>query len=89
MHQPITASDLTVTTTGNPTPSITESGALPSGISFVDNGDGTANFNGQAATGTSGTYPVTITASNGVGSNTTQSFTLTITTATSAPAMRP
>src|SRR5690242_16573415 len=30
----------TVTTTGLPTPSVSESGALPSGVTFVDNGNG-------------------------------------------------
>jgi hypothetical protein len=77
----------TVTTTGDPTPSLSESGTLPAGITFVDNGDGTATFSGEAIAGTAGTYPVTITASNGVGSGTSQNFTLTVTTNTSAPAI--
>ena len=86
MRTPITPSDFTVTTTGTPTATITESGALPAGISFVDNGDGTANFTGMASGNptSNGTYPITITATNSAGS-TTQNFTLTITTATSPP----
>jgi hypothetical protein len=42
---------------------------------------------GTAAAGTAGSYPITITASNGVGSPASQSFTLTVTTAASAPAI--
>ena len=56
-------------------------------MSFTDNGDGTATISGEAASGTSGTYPITISASNGVGPAATQSFTLTVSTATSAPAI--
>ena len=63
---------------GFPTPSLSESGALPSGVTFTDNGDGTASLTGTPAAGTSGTYPLTITASNPVGSAATQLFTLTV-----------
>jgi hypothetical protein len=76
-----------VTTTGDPTASLSESGALPSGLSFADNGNGTATISGTAATGTNGSYPITISASNGMGTPATQNFTLTITTATSGPAI--
>jgi YVTN family beta-propeller protein len=79
--------DVIVTTTGIPAAAITETGALPKGITFTDNGNGTATFSGNAATGTTGSYPITITASNGVGSPATQAFTLTVTTAASAPAI--
>jgi hypothetical protein len=74
-----------VLTTGNPTASITESGALPSGVSFTDNGDGTATLAGTPASGTSGSYRLTITAANGVSPAATQSFTLTVSPATAAP----
>ena len=67
----------TVTATGTPTPAITETGALPSGVTFTDNGNGTATIAGTPATGSGGSYPITITASNGVGTAATQSFTLT------------
>jgi YVTN family beta-propeller protein len=77
----------TVTTTGIPAPALTETGALPAGVTFTDNGNGTASLSGVAATGTVGSYPITITASNGVGSPATQAFTLTVTTAASAPAI--
>jgi YVTN family beta-propeller protein len=77
----------TVTTTGIPAPALAETGALPAGVTFTDNGNGTASLSGMAATGTVGSYPITITASNGVGSPATQAFTLTVTTAASAPAI--
>jgi hypothetical protein len=68
-----------VTTSGYPTPSITETGPLPNGVSFTDNGDGTATLAGIPSTGTANSYPITITASNGVGSNAQQDpFTLTV-----------
>lgn len=37
----------TVTTTGSPSPALAESGALPSGVTFHDNGDGTATISGN------------------------------------------
>ncbi len=46
---------------------LTETGALPSGITFTDNGDGTATIAGTAASGTGGSYPLTITPPNGAG----------------------
>ena len=70
------ADSFTVTTTGTPTPGITEAGALPLGITFANNGNGTATLSGDATV--SGTYTVTITASNGDSPNATQSFTLTV-----------
>ena len=71
----------TVTTTGFPTGAsmaISESGALPTGVGFVDNNDGTATLSGTPAAGTQGTWPITITANNGVAPNAMQSFTLTV-----------
>ncbi|WP_167975071.1 DUF2341 domain-containing protein [Lentzea indica] len=68
----------TVTTTGSPTPSLSVTGALPSGVTFVDNGNGTATLAGTPASTATGTYPLTITAANGVSPNATQSFTLTV-----------
>jgi putative Ig domain-containing protein len=67
----------TVTTTGEPAPSLSDNSAtLPTGVSFTDNGNGTATIAGTPATGSGGTYPVTITATNAAGS-TSQSFVLT------------
>ena len=72
------AGTFTVTTSPTAT-SITESGALPSGVTFHDNGNGTATLAGTPAAGTGGSYSITITASNGVPPNAVQSFTLTVT----------
>ena len=72
------AGTFTLTATGNPTPSLSESGALPAGVTFTDNGDGTASVSGTPAAGTGGVYQLTITASNGVSPDATQSFTLTV-----------
>src|SRR6185369_8542174 len=65
-------------TTGSPTPALTKSGALPASVTFVDNGNGTATLSGVPALGTVNSYPITITANNGVSPNATQSFTLTV-----------
>ncbi len=67
----------TVTATGDPAPSISYSGTLPTGVNLVDNGDGTATLSGPPSSGTQGSYPIRITASNGVLPEATQSFTLT------------
>src|SRR5664280_3252823 len=66
----------TVATTGYPAPAITETGALPAGMTFTDNGNGTATLAGTAASGSGGLYPITIMAANGAGTA-TQVFTLT------------
>ena len=49
-----TAGSFTVTTTGYPTSALSESGALPSGVTFVDNGNDTASLAGHACGGTRG-----------------------------------
>jgi hypothetical protein len=75
------AGTFTVTTTpGTPaSTTITESGALPAGVTFVDNHNGTATLAGTPTA--SGTFALTITASNTVSPNAVQSFTLTVTPA--------
>jgi hypothetical protein len=80
-------SSFTVTTTGNPTASLSESGDLPSGVSFTDNGNGTASLAGTPDPGTAGTYPITITATNGVSPDATQSFTLHVASTAFAPSI--
>jgi hypothetical protein len=67
-----------VTATGLPTPALSASGALPSGVGFTDNGDGTASLSGTPALGSGGSYPITIKASNGTLPDAEQSFTLTV-----------
>ena len=78
-----TPGTFTVTTTGFPTPTLGAAGTLPSVITFVDNGNGTATLSGTPAAGTAAgsPYALTITAANGVTPNATQSFTLTVTDA--------
>ncbi|MFZ3264080.1 MAG: putative Ig domain-containing protein [Terriglobales bacterium] len=71
-----TAGSFTVSATGYPTPSLSETGALPSGVSFVDNHNGTATLSGTPSAG--GLFSITFTAQNGVGSPATQTFTLTV-----------
>ena len=72
------AGTFTVTATGSPTVALGEMGALPNGVSFKDNGNGSATLSGTPATATIGTYPITFMASNGFGTNTTQSFSLVV-----------
>jgi putative Ig domain-containing protein len=58
--------------------SIALSGTLPAGVQFTDHGGGTAVISGTpAATAANGSYPLTLTATNAVGSS-TQSFNLTV-----------
>ena len=65
-----------MTTTGDPTPSLIEFGTLPSGITFKDNGNGTGTLSGTASQ--LGNYQIFFGASNGVGGQVAQAFTLTI-----------
>ena len=69
------AGSFTVTATGIPVPTLSESGTLPSGVSF---NAATGVLSGTPAAGTGGTYPITFTAQNGATPNATQSFTLTV-----------
>jgi len=83
----------TVTSIGSPTPALSVSGTLPSGVTFIDNGDSTAVFGaacqvvwpgmspeclGLLDEGTQGTYTFDIIASNGVSPDATQTFSLTL-----------
>lgn len=74
--------NVTVTATGTPAPAISASGALPPGVTFTDHNDGTATVTGTPTT--AGTYPLTITAANGIGPSATQAFTLTVAAAPEA-----
>ena len=67
----------TATATGFPTPSFSENGTLPSGVTF--NGT-TGVLSGTPAGGTSANspYAITFTASNAAGTSAPQSFTLTV-----------
>ena len=72
------AGTFTVTTTGVPKSALSKSGALPNGVTFTDNGDGTGTLSGTPTTGTAGTYHITFTATNGIPPDATQAFTLTV-----------
>jgi Putative Ig domain len=73
-----TAGNFQVTTTAIPTAAITESGALPTGVTLHDNGDGTSTLGGTPAANSGGKYDLSITASNGISPSATQTFTLTV-----------
>ena len=73
------AGSFTVTSSGFPAAALSVQGALPAGVSFTDNGDGTATLAGTPAAGTGGVYRLTITAANGASPDATQSLTLTVT----------
>jgi outer membrane protein assembly factor BamB len=67
------AGTFTVTATGSPAPTLSESGALPNGVTF------TPATGALAGTPTvSGTFPLQFTASNGNAPNAVQSFTLKV-----------
>ena len=72
------AGTFTVQSNGSPTPALSETGALPSGVTFIDNGDGTATLAGTPAAGTGGVYVFTIAAQSLAGGDATQTFTLTV-----------
>ena len=80
------AGTFAVTTGGYPSPALSETGALPMGVSWVDHNNGTATLAGTPASATGGSYPFTITAANGISPNATQNFVLTVRQAASVPA---
>ena len=81
------ASTYGITTTGYPAPTLTDNGsALPAGLSFTDNGNGTGTISGTPAAGSQGTYLVTVSATNASGSTATLDLTVTV-AAPAAPAI--
>jgi hypothetical protein len=68
---------MTITAQGETVPSLAESGTLPNGLSFIDNGNGTATIAGTPTVGSGNSYPITITATNQLGT-TSQSFNLKV-----------
>ena len=72
------AGSFTVVTSGYPAATLTESGTLPSGVTFTNNFDGTATLGGAPATGSGGSYVLTISAHNGVAPAASQKFTLNV-----------
>jgi hypothetical protein len=67
------AATFSIVTTGSPVPTVSESGTLPPGVSFTATG-----LSGTPASGSAGTYPLTLTATNIVGPNSVQTFTLKV-----------
>ena len=74
----------TVTASGSPTPALSETGGLPSGVTFNAS---TGIFSGTPAAGTAGNYPISLTAHNGIGTDGTQNFTLTVVQGSIAPSI--
>lgn len=77
-----TRGSTTIKTAGNPGPTISESGTLPQGLSFDSS---TGAISGTPERGTAGSYPVTLTATNGVSPDATRSLTLEVKAAFSPP----
>src|SRR5262249_8237549 len=59
-------------------PALMHSGGLPDGVTFTDNGDGSATLAGTPGAGTGDAYPLTITAHNGVLPDAVQNLTVTV-----------
>jgi hypothetical protein len=72
------AHSFTISATGSPTVAFKEIGDLPAGVSFVDQGNGTAILSGTPGANSAGVYILTIRAKNGVRPNATQFLTLTV-----------
>ncbi len=72
------ANGFQVYATGVPTPTFSLSGTLPSGVTFTDNGNGTATLAGTPPVGSGGDYPLVITASNGISPDSVQDFNLKV-----------
>lgn len=70
--------DVKIRAWGYPVPWLPEEGALPDGLTFTDNGDGTADIAGTPAAGSGGAYSVTVDADdNGFGSD-SETFTIKV-----------
>jgi hypothetical protein len=67
----------TITVSGYPTAAITiDSGTLPTGLTFTDNGDNTATISGTPTD--TGSFPLTLRASNGVQPDATQDDSISV-----------
>jgi large repetitive protein len=64
------AGSFTFSASGTPPPSITLDSTLPAGLTFTDNGNGTATISGTPAPGTGGAYEIVITLTNSAGTTT-------------------
>ncbi len=80
----LTSGSFTVRTTGNPAAVLSiKQGSLPTGLSFTDNGDGTAAISGTPDLNQVGTHVVTLQATN-VAGTVTQDLTITLNRASQA-----
>jgi hypothetical protein len=70
-----TTGSVTFSSTGYPAPTLSESGALPAGLHFTA---AAGTISGVPSAGTTGTYPVTIVATNTIGSPNRQGFLVTV-----------
>ena len=61
-----------------PTPTLTETGTLPQGLSFTYDSNGSAVISGVPTAGTGGMWQVAITASNSIGASVTVPFYVTV-----------
>src|SRR4030095_14158341 len=86
-----TANTFTITTRSTvPKTTLSYTGNLPGGVTFVPNNNGTATLSGTPVAGSEGIYFLTITATNGTPPDSVQLFTLTVQDAppvTQAPAI--
>ncbi len=69
---------VTTSIAGYPAANFSIAGTMPAGTDWIDNFDGTMTLFGSAEVGMGGVYPLTLSATNGVGSPVTQAFTLTM-----------
>jgi Ca2+-binding RTX toxin-like protein len=68
-----------ITTAGYPAvTSITQTGTLPTGVTFTDNHDGTATLTSPAGSGTPGSFMLNLTATNGIAPDATQTLNLNV-----------
>ena len=72
---PGSAGSFQFSSTGFPAPTFTTTSTLPAGVTLSSSG----LLAGTAAAGTGGNYPITVSASNGIGGPATRSFTLVVT----------
>jgi hypothetical protein len=72
------AHSFSLAASGDPTPTISESGPLPNGVTFTPGANGTATVSGTASVNAVGNYPVFFTAANGVGNPVVQSTSVTV-----------
>ncbi len=73
------AAHVAITTSGFPAPTLSETGALPRGVTFTDNGDGTAAISGTAlAADAERRFAVTVVANSGLLPSASQSLSIAV-----------